>query len=295
MSRRMAIETSSYSPGKEFIRTWWTDKIKPFIDFREYLSQRRWILHQPDIIIEPPPSGTHLWRSPLRFALQGLAVPAVLVSVVASVSDFFVKPIDPPWREEQNRIEFELLKLKYEPANSNPELIRTASEELRARLKPFQLASHVAASVKTYLKAGPTFSVIIGAYCFGFFLRRGIGRNAVNAKRALEVYLYFITSCLFWYGIVGTFGVSVLVLVDSSGISSLAFDVLVGLAAIDALNARCMALPRLFGLPFWPGTHKIVSSVLYSNMLVTILLTAFIVFSSVSGIFSYWVDTLRVR
>jgi hypothetical protein len=52
----------------------WTDSLKPFLDFKSYLWQRKEILRHPDLMFPSDILSSKDWKTPLSFAIQGLLV-----------------------------------------------------------------------------------------------------------------------------------------------------------------------------------------------------------------------------
>src|ERR1051325_5231142 len=108
---RDCMNEIDYSPAKEFTGNWWSERIKPFLDFRSYLAQRRRILADPNVIFAPPVDDKN-WKSPLKFAIQGLAVPTLIASLVGSIYFFLVKEPDPTYKQDERKFTEAVTKLQ---------------------------------------------------------------------------------------------------------------------------------------------------------------------------------------
>jgi hypothetical protein len=70
------------SPWQDLYKTIWSDKIKPFFDFRAYVNQRREIIRHPDLEFSPELTSAAEWKSPLAFAIQGVVVTLLIVKAL---------------------------------------------------------------------------------------------------------------------------------------------------------------------------------------------------------------------
>jgi hypothetical protein len=70
------------SPWQDLYKTIWSDKIKPFFDFRAYVNQRREIIRHPDLEFSPELTSAAEWKGPLAFAIQGVVVTLLIVKAL---------------------------------------------------------------------------------------------------------------------------------------------------------------------------------------------------------------------
>lgn len=84
--------SSDPPPARELRVTLWNDRIKPWIDIRSYLRQRRIILANPELDFPHALESSPDWKSPLQFAIQGTIVIAFVVGLLGKVFATFVEP-----------------------------------------------------------------------------------------------------------------------------------------------------------------------------------------------------------
>ena len=321
---------TQYSPIKEFREKWWTERIKPFLDFNEYLTQRREILLRPEIILDQHSPEDNKWQSPLKFALRGLAVPTILFQLVVGVYFFFVKEPAPIWNDTKVQYSENIKKLRdleqqIEQSSPNQTFTffddfkelkkdealqksRNQITKLESRRWLIDAAPHVDSAKKKLNKILTPFMLIIAAYFFRYFLKFGQGRNGKNIDRAHEVYLYFVTSCVFWITLIDSFCIQVVILGARTNKEMLVGPLLVchiilGIIAMIMLNKECKKLMPVFELPLLDGKqfkksghHKIFSTVFYSNVLSLLVSYVFVFLTAWGwGLGSYWLEILRAK
>lgn len=71
-------------------RALWSDRIKPWLDFREYLRQRSLILERLDV--EDEPGEDKARKSPVEFAAWSITLAALLVQLIAAAFTAAFKP-----------------------------------------------------------------------------------------------------------------------------------------------------------------------------------------------------------
>jgi hypothetical protein len=320
---------TGYSPGGEFIHLWWTERIKPFLNFKQYLAQRREILERPEVTLENRVNNDQTWRSPLQFAIQGTVVPTIILGLLSSVFLFFAGDVPSTnWAGQQAEIAAVITALTTtrEVISGLPDTagFRFANEDttrgrddalqeadrrlatVRQRLWVAKVMPHVEQAEKALQKLAVPLTLVLGAYFFKFFLRTGQGRHAVHTEQAARVYLYFVTSAVFWLGLVGTFFLTVTILGARTGKEEIATAgyagaVVMGLASLVVLNRECRKLSLLFGMPLLEGRrrrksghNKVFSTIFYSNLASLIATTLLIgVGSWVWGIGKLLVLSLR--
>jgi hypothetical protein len=289
----------NYSPIKEFTSGWWSDKVKPFLDFKSYLAQRRRILADPNVMLTTP-IDDKTWKSPLKFATQGLVIPSLLASLVISVFFFFARQPEPPWKDGQREFAEAVTKLRDLEAQmkasspfeqfyfgdnfvnlSRDEAVKECQQriaKLEARQWVFVAAPYVDDAEKKLAKfVSPTF-LILAAYFFRWSLKFGQGRSGSNIHRAHEVYLYFVTSSIFWISLI--YNVFLVLLFLSVRTESVLVPVfygccmVLGFIAMVLVNRDCKKLQDVFNLPLLEGKgrrtsghNKIFSTIFYANLL----------------------------
>jgi hypothetical protein len=72
------------SPAREF----WSDKIREFIDAREFFRQRSEILKTPELMLNPPTKEPDKWSSPITFALQSILLQLLVFSALSQVFEY---------------------------------------------------------------------------------------------------------------------------------------------------------------------------------------------------------------
>lgn len=320
------MNSTSYSPAKEFIGDLWSDKIKPWLDFKSYLAQRHRILADPAVILTTS-IDNHSWKSPLKFALQGLAVPTLLISLIVGIYSFVAQEAEPTWKQDQRELIEALTalrKLEIEIKAAPPTQTFTFIDDLvdrprddalkecqrriaktESQQKFFSVAPFVdAAEGKLSNLLAPTM-LIIAAYFFGGFLKTGQGRSGSNMNRASEIYLYFATSSTFWLGLgmcacAGIRMISHEIMPQLEGIFFFGYIVL-GLIGLVILNRDSKKLQEIFDLPLLEGKnrnvsghHKIFSAIIYANFVSSII--AFILYFISSwcwGLTTMWISRIR--
>jgi hypothetical protein len=90
-------KNNSSTPDKtlwgELHKKVWSDSIKPFLDFRAYLNQRREIVRHPDLQFAPDRTSSAEWKTPLGFAIQGVLVTLLIIKALGwSFSAVFRPP-----------------------------------------------------------------------------------------------------------------------------------------------------------------------------------------------------------
>lgn len=313
----------NYSATKEFTNGWWSDKIKPFLDFKSYLAQRRRILDDPTVMLTTP-IDDKTWKSPLKFAIQGVAIPSLLVSLVIGIYFFFVKQPEPTWKGNQREFTEAVTKLRdleaqmkaADPSQQfyfQDDFINRSRDDaiiecqrriakLEARQWIFAAAPYVDDAEKKLAKfLSPTF-LILAAYFFRWSLKFGQGRSGSNMGRAHEVYLYFVTSSIFWISLI--YNVFLVLLILSLRTDSRLMPVfyaccmVLGIIALVLVNRDCKKLQGVFNLPLLEGKqrkksghHKIFSTIFYANILslVTAWLLMFVV-AWTWGIAAMWIN-----
>jgi hypothetical protein len=324
------MNTANYSPAKEFLNEWWTGRIKPFLNFKQYLAQRSEILSRPEVILEVKPLDDKKWRSPLQFALQGAMIPALVLSLLTAAYFFFIAA-EPQtdWKGKLAKDSEMIQALKAAekqleglPSNArrrffdepDHELTRDdALQEVRRRIQKREGARwilnagpHVEAAQRKFQNLLGPMTLILGAYFFKTFLRTGQGRKAVNLERAHEVYLYFVTSSVFWLGLLQSICIGLMVLgarTGKGGIVSLSYNCLgvLGLITLILVHNECKKLSVFFGMPLLEGKgrkrsghHKIFLTILGANFVS--MIATFAVFWVVVlcwGLAAMWVTGLR--
>jgi len=293
------MNESDYSPVKEFTGGWWSDKIKPLFDFKAYLAQRRRILVDPASILTTPVDDK-TWKSPLKFAIQGLAVPTLLMSLIIGIYFFFVKEPEPSWKHNQNEFSEAVTKLQelekqikaadpsqtftfYDDLVDRPrdDALKECQRRiaaLQSRQWIFSAAPFVADAEKKLSKFLPPTMLILAAYFFRWFLKTGQGRTGSNMQRAHEVYLYFVTSSIFWIGLIYNAFLVLLILSlrTESGLMPIFSGscMVLSVTALILLNRDCKKLQPVFNLPLLEGKmrkksghNKIFSTIFYANFL----------------------------
>lgn len=288
------MSEAEYSPLKEFVHDWWAAKVKPFLDFKSYLAQRRRILSDPQLILTTPIDGK-VWKSPLKFAIQGLVVPALVASLLVGVHSFFIpkasqNPGDGIAAFDERIAQLRALEKEIEATDpewpyslgSRDDALRDCRQgiaALEARRWIVEAEPFVVSAVKKLDKLVAPIMLILAAFAFRWLLASGQGRTGTNIRRAREVYLYFVTSSVFWTGLIYT---TLLVLLDLSlraGLSAAAAvyycaALLFGVVSLVLANRDCKKLQALFSLPLLQGPmrrtsghHKIFSSIFFANAL----------------------------
>ena len=305
------MEKSEYSPAGEFFHQWWTERIKPFLNFKQYLAQRREILERPELALETRTYDDQTWRSPLQFAIQGNFVPTLLLSLLTSVFFFFAG--DPPttdWKVQRAHVD-SLIAIMASGRDAIAQLPETASVQFDNEYSPrrrddalkeanrrlavgtrqlwlTKLAPHVDQAENVLRKFMIPFALILGAYFFKIFLRTGQGRHAVHTEQASKVYLYVVTSRLFWLALVGAVCIATTILsirTDHDTLAAVGYAGLVasGLVSLFVLNSECRRLSLLFGMPLLEGKqrrnsghNKVFSAIFFANVTSLLLSWAFL-------------------
>lgn len=322
------MNEDNYSPAGEFVQKWWTNRIKPFLDVKSYLAQRREILSHPEVILAAGSSRRKDWKSPLTFAGQGLVLPMVIAWLVVGLFSFFVNEPDPGWKANERQYykdlktlaDFEQQILAAAPDQTFRFLDdfverdrENALQECRNRISKrkalgwiFRAAPHVDKAERILSPALPIATLIIASYFFGWLLRFGQGKSAMHVDRAREVYLYFVTSCLFWLNLLMSTCCVVLILAlraEEERLSSAAYacSIALGITGLVLLNKECKKLMPVFNLPLLEGKkrklsgyHKIFSTICYSNVLSLPLSYALLFLAAWGcGLVNYWLTGLR--
>ncbi|MHC4235557.1 MAG: hypothetical protein ACYSUQ_10620, partial [Planctomycetota bacterium] len=299
-------------------------------DFRSYLAQRRKIISRPEVILAADSPRGKDWKSPLMFALQGLVLPTAICSLIAGLFFFFVKEPDPGWKANERQYSEGLRALEdleQEILAAAPEQTFRFSDEfierdrddalqecrdritkLKARGWLFRAAPHVDRAERRLRRFLPPAMLIFAAYFFRWFLRFGQGRSAMHVDRAHEVYLFFVTSCIFWVNLLHSTCLVVLLLALRTEKELMLTPAYVctfalGITGLVLLNKECKKLMPVFNLPLLEGKkrkrsghHKIFSTIFYSNALSLALSYVLLVLAAWGwGLVAYWLTVLRPK
>ena len=323
------MTASGYSPAREFKQKWWSERLKPFLDFKSYLTQRRTILSRPEQMLEAHDPNDKHWKSPLAFALQGLVVPTILFSLIVAVYFFVVREPEPAWKVNQQQYSENLRQLhdlekqidaapSYQTFTFQDDFVvrdrADALQECRRRITTlesrawiFNASPHVDAAERKIQRFLSPMMLILAAYFFRRFLRTGQGRSGANMDRAHEVYLYFVTSCIFWVALFQSTCLVLLLLAARTGKDYLfgplmLSQTILGIIGLIMLNKECKKLTPIFGLPLLEGKarkksghHKIFSTIFYSNLLSLVVSYLVLIIAAWGiGLVVFWFNQFRV-
>lgn len=225
----MCAAPKKQSPLQEI----WHSKIGYWLDFRKYLRQRTRILRSPELVFDPPDDDDD-WKSPLAFAVQGLVLVAVIVSLLDGVLGTFLTAPAPYWKEQEKAILADI-------AEYQAKVQSTDEQESFAIMYPGDLMFPAEVSKETYeaflrqqisilegqlayVRMTPDrdkasgvldkflmpVTLLLAAYLFRCFLKLGLGKRASHCEGAHIAYLYIFTAAMFWPNFVYILAVAVL-------------------------------------------------------------------------------------
>jgi hypothetical protein len=213
--------------------------LKRWLDIRTFLRQRRALLNDPVLTLDDEiRSDIPGWKTPLKFAFQGLVLPVVAVQVIGFILGvIFVRP--PSYLKRlQSEAETALVAIKHNrvivssapddaifesgrdlravPNRLDPttatwgiykiDYVRqldVAKNNLETALKKFATAEHIQTAEKLLAPLAAPIAFILAAYAFRLFARSILaGSQRANHRRAHEVFLYLHTSAMFWANVV---------------------------------------------------------------------------------------------
>lgn len=210
--------------------------IKRWLDIRTFLAQRRALLRDSTLALDSEiRTSVAGWKTPAKFAIQGLILPAVIIQVLnLLLALILVRPtpyIDRLRSEadaalasvRENRalvagmppsaILVPVRDLRTRPSVSTdatgisqPEylkLLARAEPTLVRGIKLIKTGQNIDAAEKLILPFAAPTAFVLAAFAFRLFARRTLISSANgDPRRAHEAFLYLHTSSLFWANVV---------------------------------------------------------------------------------------------
>ena len=214
--------------------------VKRWFDIRTFLAQRRALMRDPkltlDVEIRTSVSG---WKTPLKFATQGLILPALAVQLLTMVLSLVLVRPTPYMARLREEAESALEKVKqnteivatasattiFAPTNDLRNLptplestnmamlgvqqadylkaLKNAEPKLREAIRQIKTGENIDAAGKVAVTLLPSVAFVLAAFAFRVFARKHLSvSSSHDARRAHEVFLYTHTSCLFWANVV---------------------------------------------------------------------------------------------
>ena len=213
----------------------WT---KQWLDVRTFFAQRRALQRDPTLALDrDAPLTIKGWRTPLKYAVQGLILPVVLVQVIATLSSVFVvrpasyidrliKEIDEVADAINSGTRIvaatpagtkfaPVSDLKTRPTlvgadqpdafsrNKYLRLFKVAQERIKYARHQLLFAQNTEAAGRMAGAFAPALSFVLAAFAFRVFAGKLLARSTSgNARHAHEVFLYTYSSSLFWANVV---------------------------------------------------------------------------------------------
>jgi len=184
------------------------EKLKDWLDFRYYLRQRRLILTNPEILLDPP-KGKH-WKEPLEFAFYGCVVVAFITQCGGWLLEnvFEIHSGNSAYTErlvkEKALLKAQWKDLRDTPADSSnykwkEDLERNVESQLE------EVSSQLEVAMR-YERARDGVAAVAGRLLFifaaGVFAWVSKGRQTLPIAVHAEVaYLYIVTASYFWLGL----------------------------------------------------------------------------------------------
>lgn len=214
---------------KGFAKNVYEDYLKNWIDFRDYLHQRRKLLDDPRIIGDTEPRAKN-WRSPLKFAIQGTVFVALLVSLINGAFELSFKAThkgNAPKTESEEQLDEVRERLSAYSRNPGDALRILRAEDFppgRAVITEGDIKANLAgqiADLEEYIlfernadKAKEGLDKLIVAsmlFLSAFFFSKlvRIDKNVEYVCNPRVAYLYLITAHTFWFNLTSAIAVAV--------------------------------------------------------------------------------------
>lgn len=169
------------------LKSWWEDHLKPLLDFKSFLRQRRAILqnHELTRCTEPPFDG---WKNPFAFALSASALTFTVVALIGiGFNTLFPDPD---------------LKHDWIARGLQSQLAAATSGAQRAQIMA-DISDHASSLTVPHEGIILTAGIPLVVYFLGVLFPRFVRRKAAGAPyadSAREIVYYYFTARTFWPG-----------------------------------------------------------------------------------------------
>ena len=165
---------------------WWEKHLKPLIDFKSFLRQRRAILQNHDLAhcTSPPYDG---WKNPFAFALSASTLTFTIVALIGLAFHTFFPDPD--------------LKHDWIARNLQAQITRTNLPAEKRQLVAADLNDHVSGLTIPHQGILLTAGIPLVVYFLGVLFPRFVARRTANtpyATAARQIVYYYFTARTFW-------------------------------------------------------------------------------------------------